>query len=180
MKKLLFSAFCCSLFLVGCSSEHKISESKEPNYLVFQNGYRLEYPDYFQDINVTDNGNFVRLSASGKNTYMQITVLGKKQSVSDMQKFTERGWHKGIDSLASSEREFYYDDLKRSPNPNVQNCTFSYIYNFPREDMIISLLYQVTDSNWKGDDQYLCTVYDNPQYAFHMRQIDTIVTQFQP
>lgn len=184
MMKKLFLTLCVGLlFLTGCTSGTQTVTTSEPQYRLFKNGYWLHYPDYFSDIDVMKDGKFVRFTSASQKVYMQVTVTSKQQAKQDRSQFLERGWHTGESKTLASgaQADLLFTDLRKIPEEGTANCSFAYQYIVPSgTDDTVSVWYQVKDDNWRGEASSTCTAYKDPEYSFHLKQIESIISQFQP
>lgn len=182
MNKPLLVGCICAALLFGCtSSPGPIAESNS-SFRLFINGYWLFYPDFFSEIDAMDAGRFIRFTSNSQRAYMQVIVTSKEQAAKDRAQFLERGWHIGEAKMLASgaQADLLFSDLRRTPEEGA-NCSFAYQYSVPTgENDVVSLWYQVSDENWHGEDSHPCTVYKDPEYSFHLKQLESIIGQFQP
>lgn len=174
-----------AVVLTSCTPSQQTAQPVKPDpaMRMFQNGYWLSYPDFFTEIDQLDHGNFTRFVASGEQATLTVTRESKKAWEKMQQEYLARDARKGPSVMLrnGSEATLLYSDLRANPDPNTQNCSFWYSYSIPqgiKQDTIVSVSYQAAQEGWQGTTP--CTIYDEPTYSFHRRQIQRIIENYQP
>ena len=177
MRLTPFSTVLFALLLIGCTAS-----AVESGYRVFRGEYRVEYPDYFQDIDMMEGGRFVRFFSATQPAYMQIVTMTQPEAERERRSRLQRGWREANIDLPDDRGKalVLYTDLRRSPEEGVHDCSFSYLYLAPMgEKDVAAITYQVSDPDWRSEKDD-CPVYENDVYADHINQIARIIATYQP